>query len=72
MIDRYTKEEMKEIWTLEAKFRTYLQVELAVCKAWFKNGKIGVEKGKIGETLFRIIYNTCLSIGYSGTAPNNT
>lgn len=43
MIDRYTKEEMKEIWTLEAKFRTYLQVELAVCKAWFELGKIGEE-----------------------------
>ncbi len=40
MIDRYTREEMKKIWDLNSKFRYYLDVELAVCKAYNKLGKI--------------------------------
>lgn len=42
MIDRYTREEMGRIWTLENKFQTYLDVELAVCRAYFKQGQIPV------------------------------
>ena len=40
MIDRYSREEMKKIWELDSKFRYYLDVELAVCKAYNKIGKI--------------------------------
>jgi len=40
MIERYTREEMSRIWSLEKKFRTYLKVELAVCKAYHKLGQI--------------------------------
>ena len=40
MIDRYSREEMKKIWDLEQKFRYYLDVELAVCDAYFKLGVI--------------------------------
>ncbi len=40
MIDRYSLPEMKNIWTLESKFNYYLQVELAVCKAYRKLGEI--------------------------------
>ena len=34
MIDRYSRKEMAEIWTLESKFQYYLNVELAVCDAY--------------------------------------
>lgn len=40
MIDRYSKEEMKKIWTLDNKFNTFLKVELAVCEAYNKKGLI--------------------------------
>ena len=38
MIDRYSREEMKNIWELESKFKYYLNVELAVCDAYAQNG----------------------------------
>lgn len=40
MIERYSREEMKNLWELESKFGFYLQVELAVCEAYNKLGKI--------------------------------
>ncbi len=36
MIDRYSRDEMKKIWELNSKFQYYLDVELAVCKAYNK------------------------------------
>lgn len=38
MIERYSREVMKNIWELEAKFNYYLQVELAVCDAYVELG----------------------------------
>lgn len=43
MIDRYTRKEMGEIWTLEQKFRVWLEVELAVCEGWHAMGVIPAE-----------------------------
>ena len=40
MIKRYSREEIKNIWELQAKFEYYLKVELAVCEAYAKLGKI--------------------------------
>ncbi|MBU0671954.1 MAG: adenylosuccinate lyase [Candidatus Margulisbacteria bacterium] len=40
MIDRYTLPKMREIWSEEHKFRTWLMVEVAACEAWAKLGKI--------------------------------
>ncbi|MBR1425227.1 adenylosuccinate lyase [bacterium] len=40
MIDRYSRKEMTDIWTLESKFDYYLQVELAVCDAYAQLGTI--------------------------------
>lgn len=40
MIERYSLPEIKEIWTLENRFKKMLDVELAVCEAWNKLGKI--------------------------------
>lgn len=40
MIDRYSREEMRKIWDLNSKFQYYLNVELAVCKAYNKFGQI--------------------------------
>ncbi len=34
MINRYSRQEMANIWTLESKFAYYLKVELAVCDAY--------------------------------------
>ncbi|MGE4292919.1 MAG: adenylosuccinate lyase [Desulfovibrio sp.] len=43
MIERYSRPEMAALWTLENKFRAWLEVELAVCEAWCKLGVIPVE-----------------------------
>ncbi|NQT30592.1 MAG: adenylosuccinate lyase [Candidatus Saganbacteria bacterium] len=40
MIDRYTLPKMREIWSEEHKFRTWLEVEVAACEAWAKIGNI--------------------------------
>lgn len=40
MIDRYTRPEMGALWTLENRFRVWLEVELAVCEAWCELGTI--------------------------------
>lgn len=38
MIDRYSREEMKKIWDLQAKFQYYLDVEIAVAEAYAEFG----------------------------------
>ena len=38
MIERYSREEMKKIWDLNSKFQYYLDVEIAVAKAYAQNG----------------------------------
>ncbi|MHB8232380.1 MAG: adenylosuccinate lyase [bacterium] len=40
MIDRYCLPEISKIWSLENKYQTWLNVELAVCTAYNKIGKI--------------------------------
>ncbi len=40
MISRYSFPKMSHIWSEENKFHQMLQVELAICKAWNKEGKI--------------------------------
>ena len=40
MIDRYTRPEMGALWTLESRLGSWLDVELAVCRAWNKLGVI--------------------------------
>jgi adenylosuccinate lyase len=40
MIERYTNPEMGSLWTDENRYRTWLDVEIAVCEAWAKLGKI--------------------------------
>ena len=43
MIERYSRDEIKKIWELDSKFSYYLKVELAVCDAYAKLGKIPQE-----------------------------
>ena len=40
MLERYSRSEMRELWTLENKFRAWLEVELAVTRAWTELGQI--------------------------------
>ncbi|EFL51701.1 adenylosuccinate lyase [Solidesulfovibrio fructosivorans JJ]] len=40
MIERYTRKAMGALWTLENRFRAWLEVELAVCEAWTELGRI--------------------------------
>ena len=40
MIERYSREVMQKIWDLNSKFQYYLDVEIAVCKAYNKLGEI--------------------------------
>ncbi|MFP4213516.1 MAG: adenylosuccinate lyase [Desulfohalobiaceae bacterium] len=40
MIERYTLPDMDRIWSLENKFRAWLQVEIAICEAWHSLGRI--------------------------------
>ena len=40
MIERYTRKEMGDLWTEYARYQSWLDVEIAVCEAWNKKGKI--------------------------------
>ena len=40
MIERYSRPEMKRVWSDENKFDRWLQVEIAVCEAWAEHGVI--------------------------------
>ena len=44
MIERYTRKEMGRLWTLENKFRVWLEVEVAVCEAWNRLGVVPDEE----------------------------
>lgn len=49
MIPRYETKEMNEIWSLENQYRSWLKVELAVCRAWAADGVIPMEALKVIE-----------------------
>jgi adenylosuccinate lyase len=40
MIERYSRPQMKKIWSEENKFDQWLKVEIAVCEAWAEQGEI--------------------------------
>jgi adenylosuccinate lyase len=40
VIERYSRPEMKNVWTDDNKYAKWLQVELAVCEAWTSEGLI--------------------------------
>lgn len=40
MIGRYETEEMKDIWSLENQYKKWMEVEIAVCRAWRDLGVI--------------------------------
>ena len=44
MIERYTLPEIGAVWTEEAKYRAWLKVELAVCRARAQLGEIPTEE----------------------------
>ncbi len=50
MIDRYSRKEMSAIWTEQNQFQSWLDVELAVCRAWSDLGHIPKEDV---ETLYQ-------------------
>ncbi|MFF2885598.1 MULTISPECIES: adenylosuccinate lyase [unclassified Paenibacillus] len=43
MLDRYSRPEMRAIWTEENKFKAWLEVELCACEAWSELGIIPKE-----------------------------
>ena len=52
MITRYSLPEMVEIWSEENKYRIWLDIELAACRAWSRLGKIPeTELKKIEENV---------------------
>ena len=40
MIERYSRPVMTAIWSDQAKYENWLKVEVAVCEAWAKEGRI--------------------------------
>ncbi len=40
MIERYSRSEMSNLWSLENRYKAWLKVELAVCEAWCEKGRI--------------------------------
>ncbi|ASI34438.1 MULTISPECIES: adenylosuccinate lyase [unclassified Exiguobacterium] len=47
MIERYTRPEMKAIWTEQNKFEAWLKVEILACEAWSELGVIPKEDVKL-------------------------
>ncbi len=57
MIERYTRPDMGRIWSEETKYATWLRVELAVCEAYARRGRIPP------EALARILAKARIDIG---------
>ncbi|MFP4878382.1 adenylosuccinate lyase [Mammaliicoccus sciuri] len=47
MIERYSREEMANIWTEQNRFEAWLEVEILACEAWSKLGHIPAEDVKL-------------------------
>ncbi len=47
MIDRYTRPEMGQLWTLERRYHWWLQVEILSCEAWAELGVIPKEDARL-------------------------
>lgn len=47
MIERYSRKKMRDLWTLENKFRLWLEVEIAACEAHAKLGNIPAKALKV-------------------------
>jgi adenylosuccinate lyase len=43
MIERYSRDVMREIWSEQNQFQAWLDVELAACRAWSRLGRIPQE-----------------------------
>ena len=43
MLNRYSRKEMRDIWSEESKFGAWLKVELLACEAWSELGEIPKE-----------------------------
>ena len=43
MLERYSRPEMRAIWTEENKFKAWLEVEICACEAWSELGVIPAE-----------------------------
>ena len=56
MVERYSREEMSQHWTMEAKYKAWLDVELAAVKAWNKLGLIPDDDAK------KIVDNASFSV----------
>jgi len=58
MIERYSRPQMKKVWSDESKFDKWLQVEIAVCEAWAELGAIpseaipGIKKARFNNKRF--------------------
>ena len=46
MIDRYSREPMRKIWSMQNQYQTWLDVEIAIDEAWNKQGMITGEEIK--------------------------
>ena len=56
MIDRYSRPEMKQVWSDENKYKKWLEVEIAVCEAWAEEGSIprnAIPKIKMAKINFK-------------------
>jgi adenylosuccinate lyase len=56
MIERYSRPEMKQVWSDENKFNKWLDVEIAVCDAWAEQGAIprqAIPKIKLAKCNFK-------------------
>ncbi len=47
MIPRYSRPEMASLWTDEAKFKKWLEIEIAACEAWNQLGRVSNDALKV-------------------------
>ena len=63
MIDRYTTERMKKVWSEKNTFHLWLKIEIATCIAWNKLNVISdvelakLKKAKFDQNLYNNFFN---------------
>ena len=63
MIDRYSRKEISDIWTLENKFKIWLDIEIAACEANAQLGIIPQEDLKIIKEKAQFTDGTITQLG---------
>ena len=62
MLERYSTQEMRELWSIKHKFEVWQEIEILACKYWYQEGKISLDDWNDIKTKAKFDVNRVLEI----------